>query len=45
MFDPKKKVIIETNASDFAIGAYLTQETQGNRHLIAYFSRKMSLVE
>ena len=45
MFDPKKKVIIETDASDFAIGACLTQETQGNCHPIAYFSRKMSLAE
>ena len=45
MFDPKKKVIIETDASDFAIRACLTQETQGNRHPIAYFLRKMSLAE
>ena len=41
MFDPKKKVIIETNASDFAIGACLTQEANGNRNPIAYFLRKM----
>jgi len=45
MFDPKKKVIIETDASDFAIKAYLTQETQGSRHPIAYFLRKILLAE
>ena len=45
MFDPKKTVIIETDASDFAIGACLTQEENGNRHPIAYFSRKMSPAE
>jgi hypothetical protein len=45
MFDPKKKVIIETDASDYAIGACLTQEFNGKRQPIAYFSRKMLLAE
>ena len=45
MFDPKKRVIIETDASDFAIGACLTQEANGDRHPIVYFLRKMLLAE
>ena len=45
MFDPTRKVILETDASDFAIGACLTQEWDGNRHPMAYFSRKMTPAE
>lgn len=45
MFDPKKPIQIETDASDRAIGACLTQLINGNRHPIAYFSRKMSPAE
>jgi len=30
MFDPEKKVIIETDASDYAIGACLTQGKNSN---------------
>ena len=41
MFDPKRKVIIETDASDYAIGACLTQEIEGKRHPVVYFSRKI----
>jgi hypothetical protein len=45
MFDPKKPLILETDASDYAIGACATQEHNGKRHPIAYYSRKMSLAE
>lgn len=45
MFDTKKPVQVETDASDFAIGACLTQEKDGKRHPIAYFSRKMTPAE
>lgn len=45
MFDITKPVQIETDASDRAIGACLTQEFDGKRHTIAYYSRKMSPAE
>jgi hypothetical protein len=45
MFDPELPVQVETDALDLAIGACLTQEHNGNRMPIAYYSRKMSLVE
>jgi hypothetical protein len=45
MFDPKKPLILETDASDYAIGACATQEHDGKRHPIAYYSRKMSPAE
>ena len=45
MFDPKKPIQVEIDASDRAIGACLTQEIGDKRHPIAYFSRKMTLAE
>jgi hypothetical protein len=45
MFDPELPVQVETDASDLAIGACLTQEHKGNRMPIAYYSRKMSPAE
>jgi len=45
MFDTTKLVQIETDASDLAIGACLTQEYEGKRHLIAYYSKKITLAE
>ena len=45
MFDPKKPILLETDASDYAIGACITQETDEERHPIAYYSRKMSPAE
>ena len=45
MFDATKPIQIETDASDLAIGACLTQEFDGTRHPIAYFSRKMAPAE
>jgi len=45
-FDPAKPVIIETDASDFAIGAVLSQRDEENRlHPIAFHSRKFSPAE
>jgi len=45
-FDPSKPVIIETDASDFAIGAVLSQRDEENRlHPIAFHSRKFSPAE
>ena len=39
--DPTKQFIIESDASNFAIGAVLLQEFDGIEHPIAYFSCKM----
>ena len=45
MFDSSRGIQIETDACDLAIGACMTQEFDGKRHPIAYFSRKMSPAE
>ncbi|CAD0055203.1 unnamed protein product [Aureobasidium pullulans] len=45
MFDSGKLVHIETDASDRAIGACLTQDHEGKRHPVAYYSRKMTPAE
>ena len=42
MFDSRKSIRIETNASNLVIGACLNQESKGKQHLVAYFSRKLS---
>ena len=45
-FDAQKPVIIETDASDFAIGAVLSQRDQENRlHPVAFHFRKFSPAE
>jgi len=45
-FDLSRPVIIETDASDFAIGAVLLQRNNENRlHLVAFHSRKFQPVE
>ncbi|KFY32643.1 hypothetical protein V493_00008 [Pseudogymnoascus sp. VKM F-4281 (FW-2241)] len=45
-FDPKKKIILETDSSDFAIGACLNQpDESGKPKPIAYYSRKLSPAE
>ena len=45
-FDPTKPVIIETDASDFAIGAVLSQQDEKNRlHPVAFHSRKFQPAE
>ena len=45
MFDPKKPLRLETDASDLAIGACLCQEHDSKWHPIAYLSRKLSPAE
>jgi len=45
-FDPKRPVIVETDASGFALGAVLLQRDNENRlHLIAFHSRKFTPAE
>jgi len=45
-FDPAKMVIIETDASDFALGAVLSQRDGENRlHPVEFHSRKLQPVE
>jgi hypothetical protein len=45
-FNPQKQVIIETNASDFALGAVLSQRDDEKRlHPVAFHSRKFTPTE
>jgi hypothetical protein len=45
-FDPKKVCIVETDTSDFALGAVLSQKgDDGRLYLVAFYSRKFTLVE
>jgi hypothetical protein len=45
-FDPARQVIVETDASDFALGAVLSQRDDENRlHPVAFHSRKFSPAE
>ncbi|KFY92703.1 hypothetical protein V500_04066 [Pseudogymnoascus sp. VKM F-4518 (FW-2643)] len=45
-FDPAKKIILETDSSNFAIGACLNQlDENGKFKPIAYYSRKLSPTE
>ena len=45
-FDAQKPVIIETDASDFAIGAILSQrDSEGRLHPVAFHSRKFQPVK
>lgn len=44
-FDPNKPAILETDASDFAIGAVLSQVHDKRSHPVAFYSRKMSPAE
>jgi hypothetical protein len=45
-FDPSKKIVLETDSSDFAIGACLNQpDENGKFKPIAYYSRKLSPAE
>jgi hypothetical protein len=45
MFNPTHPLHIETDASDRATGACCTQDFDGKRHPIAYYSRKMTPAE
>jgi len=45
-FDPQRPVIVETDTSDFVLGAILSQRDHENRlHPVAFHSRKFSPVE
>jgi len=45
-FDAQRAVIIETDASDFAIGAVLSQrDEEGRLHPVAFHSRKFTAAE
>jgi len=45
LFDPTKPIRIETDASDLAVGACLSQEYDKKWHPVAYYSRKLSPAE
>ena len=43
IFDPEHEAILETNASDYAIGACLTQKGNDDKmRTVAYYARKMT---
>ena len=44
-FDPDLQVIVETDTSDFALGAILSQRHDGTLHPVAYHSRKSTAAE
>jgi len=45
-FDPAKKIKVETDASDYAMGMVLCQEDESGRwHPVAFYSRKMNPTE
>jgi hypothetical protein len=45
-FDPERPVIVETDASDFALGSILSQRNNENRlHPVAFHSRKFTPAE
>ena len=41
-FDPELQAIVETDASDFALGAILSQRHSGTLHPCAFHSRKFT---
>ena len=41
-FDPNEEIIVETDASDFAISAVLSQKFEGRLHPVDFMSRKMN---
>lgn len=45
-FDPSKRIVLETDSSDYAIGACLNQpDDKGKLRPVAYYSRKLSPAE
>ena len=45
IYTPSLLTVVETDASDFALGVYLVQKHPDKWHLVAYYSRKMTLPE
>ena len=45
IYQPKLDTVVETDASDFALGACLLQKHEDAWHPVAYYSRKMILPE
>ena len=45
MFNSKKSIRIETNASNLIIDVYLNQKNEDKQHFVTYFSRKLSLTK
>jgi hypothetical protein len=46
IFDPEEEITLETDVSDYAIGACLSQrDSEGRLHPIAFYLRKMSPAE
>ena len=43
--DPNKPFVLQTDASDFAVGGVLLQEFSGQLHPIAFHSRKLNSAE
>lgn len=41
-FSPDRQTIVETDASDFALGAVLSQIVDGKLHPVAFYSRKLN---
>ena len=44
-FDPEEPAIVETDASDFALGGILSQKHEGRLYPIAFHSRKFTKAE
>ena len=44
-FDPEEPAIVETDASDFALGGILSQKHEGRLHPIVFHSRKFTEAE
>jgi hypothetical protein len=44
-FEPMHQIVVETDGSDFAIGAVVSQVIDGRLHPIAFYSRKMDKAE
>ena len=44
-FDPDRQAIVETDASDFALGGILSQRHDGSLHPVAFHSREFTAAE
>ena len=44
-YDPDLPIVVQCNASDFAIGAILSQKVNDKWHPVTFYSRKMNKAE